>query len=357
MLIDRYVLGRFVRIFSAILAACLGIFVLGDFTGNLAKFSNAGLADLGWYYWYSLPYILTIVCPVALLLSVMFTLGLLAKYSELVALRAAGVGLLRLSLPLILAGAFLAAGMLVLAEWYIPVAHEKKKALEDIRLFHYRTSSGSYTSNLFFRGRERVVYYFSSFNMEQQTGYDPLVQVLSDRNTVVRLIQARRLTYRNGAWTFYDGWDRVPGPERVTATPFRELAGPPAMVETPGDLVQPRKKPEEMNYGQLQKYIENIQRSGGKVNTYRADLHFKFSNPCINFVVVLLGIALTGGTRRKNLAMIFGLGLFISFAFFIAVRFGLALGHSGKLPPVAAAWLGNIMFFPLALGLLWRANR
>jgi lipopolysaccharide export system permease protein len=357
MLADRYLLRSFLKLFGIILAACLGIFILGDFTGNLAKFVNAKLPDIGRYYLYYTPYVLTIICPVALLLSTMFTLGLMAKHSELVALRSAGVSLFRTSLPLLAVGILCAGGMWLASEHIVPAANEKKKELEDVTLFHYRTRTGSYISNLYFRGREGVIYYFSSFDMENKTGHDPLVQVISPQNTVTRLIQARRLAYRDSAWRFYDGWDRTTGPAAITAVPFVEEPGLPQMVEVPEDLVQVRKKPEEMTFAQLQKYIENVQRSGGRINTYLADLYFKFSNPFINFVVVLLGVAITGGTRRKNLAMIFGIGLFTAFAYFVAIRFGLALSHSGKLPPLAGAWFGNFIFLPLALFFFLRSNR
>jgi len=73
--------------------------------------------------------------------------------------------------------------------------------------------------------------------------------------------------------------------------------------------------------------------------------------------VVLIGTALAIRVRRGGLALSFGLAVFISFVYYAIIRTGQALGHSGTLPPIVGAWLGNIVFGGLGLELLRRARR
>ena len=152
MLVIKYVLTIFTKIFLCILGGCLGIFVLIDFTGNINKFAGASAADTVLYYWYHIPYICSIIVPVALLLSSMFAMGLLSKNSELTALRASGFSLLKVCVPLLAFGLAGFAGMFAMSEIYLPIANEKKKTVEDVNIRKKRTRTGSYRSNLYFQG-------------------------------------------------------------------------------------------------------------------------------------------------------------------------------------------------------------
>ena len=90
---------------------------------------------------------------------------------------------------------------------------------------------------------------------------------------------------------------------------------------------------------------------------YLVELYLKISFPLTNFVVVLIGTALAIRVRRGGLAISFGLAVFISFVYYAIIRTGQALGHSGTLPPLIGAWLGNLVFGGLGLELLRRARR
>ncbi len=57
------------------------------------------------------------------------TLGILAKNNELVAFKAAGISLYRVSLPLLIAGLILSGGLLVLDDTYVPHANQRQDEL------------------------------------------------------------------------------------------------------------------------------------------------------------------------------------------------------------------------------------
>ena len=71
----------------------------------------------------------------------------------------------------------------------------------------------------------------------------------------------------------------------------------------------------------------------------------------------LIGTALAALVGRRGQAMAFGIGIFLAFSFYVAVRAGLALGHAGQLTAMQAAWGPHIIFLTLGAIFLWRASR
>jgi lipopolysaccharide export system permease protein len=93
------------------------------------------------------------------------------------------------------------------------------------------------------------------------------------------------------------------------------------------------------------------------VQKYLVDLYLKISFPLTNLIVVVIGTALALRARRGGLAVWFGLSVFISFLYYAFIRTGQALGHNGALPPLLAAWIGNLFFGILAFELFRRARK
>ncbi len=70
--------------------------------------------------------------------------------------------------------------------------------------------------------------------------------------------------------------------------------------------------------------------------------------------MVWLAIPFAIRLRRGGIAIGFGVSIGIALAYMLLFFAGIGLGHLGKLPPVAAAWLANAVF--LAFG-MWLFHR
>ncbi len=64
-------------------------------------------------------------------MAVLVTLGIMTKNNELVAFKAGGISLYRISLPLLLAGLMLAGGLVLLDDTYLPYANQRQDALRN----------------------------------------------------------------------------------------------------------------------------------------------------------------------------------------------------------------------------------
>ncbi len=107
-LIDKYILrSLFVPTAYCLLTFCM-LFVLFDLFDHLSDFIDAQtpFLQIVRYYFYILPAMLVFIVPISLLLGLLYGLWQLSKNNELTAMRASGVSLMRLTIPIMLAGWF-----------------------------------------------------------------------------------------------------------------------------------------------------------------------------------------------------------------------------------------------------------
>ena len=106
MLIDRYIARAVISgaFFSVLVFAALFIFI--DFVGELEHVGthNYGVTQALWYVTLSTPERMYELSPSAILLGVLISLGSMAANSELVAMRAAGITIVRIIRSVLQAG-------------------------------------------------------------------------------------------------------------------------------------------------------------------------------------------------------------------------------------------------------------
>ena len=144
------------------------------------------------------------------------------------------------------------------------------------------------------------------------------------------------------------------GRESAHLFTVRRLEGssenPESFEKSPGD-------PDEMAYKDLADYVRRLEHGGLRAEKYQVQLHQKFAFPWINLIVVVMGAALAARMRNPNAALGFGISVSTAFFYVGLMRAGQALGQSGSMPPVAAAWFANALLGLVALGLLVQAQR
>jgi len=124
-----------ISIFSAwtvgISFALIAIFVVIDYVSNIRVFEQATSVEIALYYLYSMPWVALTFFPLVLLLSSMAAIGILAKHSELIAMKSAGISVRQLTVPLLLLGILLSIGTFYAGEKVIPAGNIRKKELVD----------------------------------------------------------------------------------------------------------------------------------------------------------------------------------------------------------------------------------
>jgi lipopolysaccharide export system permease protein len=354
---DRYLLRLFLRGLVLGLLVFAVIFIIVDVFEKIDDFldHDAKLVNVAEFYLYQLPYILLMVLPVAGLLATIFTLGQLTRNSEVTALLSAGQSLLRISAPILVVALLLSLLSLYMSETWVPRANERHDYVERVKIKKQKEDNEMTRRNFHYLCEGGRIVLARKYEVGLETFFDVVVQEF-DGNTLVRRIDAKQARWDGRNWVFWNGSIRTFSGDSEYMTPFRDLKIE-EIEETPEDFASIEPDPEQMNFLQLLEFVRKVKSSGGEVDKLLVELHLKLSFPFSNFIIVMLGIGLTSGKRRPSLATGFGLTLGVSFAYYGMIRVGQALGHSGAVSPILAAWMGNLLFLAVGIVLLARANR
>jgi lipopolysaccharide export system permease protein len=356
-ILDRYVGGKFLSAAAFSVLAFLIIFVVVDVIERLDTFidKNVPVLTVVQYYILYAPYIVILTLPVAMLLASLFSVSALSRHQELTAMKAAGVSLYRILMPLFLLAFLVSLLCMLFGEFLIPYTNGKKDHIWSTQIKKRSPQAGLIQRDIYLQGSDGLIYYVREFDGRQQMGKNVLLQRYEDEHLITR-IDAHEMVWKDSVWVFRDGLARQFVGQEEILTPFVELRRPD-LKERPEDFLRKQKNPEEMNYQELSRYIRHVERSGGETQRERVDLYLKIAFPFATFIIVLFGAPLASSPRRSGAAVSFGISLSICFIYYSFLRLGQALGYKGSLPPALSAWMGNIIFGVAGVFVLWKAKK
>jgi lipopolysaccharide export system permease protein len=369
-LLDRYLL----RELSVPLVYCLGGFLIFwisfDLFGELEDFQEAGVgvAEVVRYYLIKTPELLVTVLPVALLLALLYALTNHGRHNEIIAMRAAGLSLGRVSLPYMAVGAVLSLALFYLNEKLVPDSSQRAGAIKKGMRHMSREEAWRHRVN-FRNASENRIWNISAFNTETHQLIEPHVEWKLPDGTRKQLI-ARTGGRTNDSWVFHDLELYLYPPEvdfdRAASRPMRtNILVLPELTETPEDIqlqlkfqgmdaadAAKRTQLSLAEIGYLRKHLELNKRDRALLET---QFHARLAQPWTCLVVALVALPFGANTNsRRNVLVGVASSIFIVFVYFVLLRIGLALGTGGYIPPWLAAWLPNVFFAVLGLGLTWK---
>ena len=345
-LIDRYIVKRFLSVLFFTSLAFIAIFVVVDLIEHLDEFlaNDASLMDSFLYYLYYIPYIVILTLPVNMLLSSLFSLGSMAQYNELIALMSSGISLYRIATPLLLLALSISAASGVASETLVPKANRLRLDIwrYDIRK-QPRQMVGTRREIALQDKADRQINILYFDGRRQKASRVNIVRI--ENNRVVERWDAKYMIWVPDS----SGWMLRYVTHRLFSDSTEQVVNEDTLWYTdtqisPDDLLDLQIKPEEMNYAELNRFVDKMLYLGADARKWLVDLYFKISYPFANFIIVLFGIPLASRKRRSGPALGFALALLISFIYFLFIRTGQVLGHNGTLDPWLGAWIGNIVF-------------
>lgn len=353
-LLDRYVGVQFVRTFALLVLGLPLLFIIIDLTDHLDDYVEKGLSmrTVALSYVYQVPQFILWSFPIAALVSTVFTIGGMTGHLEISAAKAAGVSFYRILLPVVAIAVLLTGGALALGE-VVPVAVRKRAVL----LGEHRERANTLRTNFVFQTEEAGVLSVRRLD----PGSREMSEVVVERKATAKapgvhtFAEVARWNARDG-WKFERGYTRLFSPTgEERAFSFTTLRVP-ELTETPEDLLAEPLEPEEMRYGEMSRFIRSIESSGGDAKELLVERALKIALPVAVFVIVLFGAPLSTSSKRGGAAYGVGISLIITLVYLLLFRVGKAMGASGALDPVLAAWTPNALFFLGALVLLARVR-
>jgi LPS export ABC transporter permease LptF/LPS export ABC transporter permease LptG len=348
MLLDDYLLRDFVFNFVLIVGALVGlslIFTVFELLGDILR-NQISPWTVGEYLLNVTPYFLYNVAQYGVLLTILITLGLMQRYNEVTALKATGVSIYRIIVPVLLAGALVATGLFLADQFYLPHANKRQDALlNQIKGRPPQTYLNPYRKWIF--GQHSTIYYYQLFDSDRNEFGNLTVFQFNPANfQLVRRIYSDRVHWAENLhqWVCESGWQRTFHGAAIADYQPYDVSTFGAISEPPEYFKKEVRQSLEMNYEQLARYIHELQQSGFEVVKLKVQLQKKIAFPVITFVMGVLAIpfALSAG-RRGTMA---GVATAIGIAVVYTVISGLfeAMGNISQLPPTLAAWSPDIIF-------------
>lgn len=372
-LLDRYLLRELLIPFSYCLIGFLIFWMSFDIFAQLSEFQNKFRlkpVEVAEYYLVRTPETLVQVLPIAFLLALLYALTNHARHHELTAMRAAGVSLLRLSLPYLGLGFLLSLGVFAINELWAPQSVE---AAEEILNRHqarrndaarkgWESNTGFYHSQ--YGDKDRRWWLVESYHLVTGDMVRPHVIWLPPDGPRLEIF-AESAAYVNRVWTFtnvnvleYSG--DLPTQDK------KELLSMPVFVETPEQFKSQLKinklnsfksvRKAQLSVREIWEYERLHPTDTSKRAMLDTKLHGRLAAPWTCFVVVLIALPFGAATGRRNVAVGVASSILICFTYFVLLQLALALGTGGYVLPWVAAWSPNAFFALLGLALTWRGR-
>ena len=353
-LLDRYIARQWIGTFLALVVGLPWLFVVADITDHLDNYLAKGLSRgaVAMSYVYYLPQFIFWSFPIAGLVATVFTIGNMTRHQEISAAKAGGVSFYRLIAPIVLLASLLSVAAVGLGE-LIPITTRKRLEV----LGEKQLTSATFRTNFVFQAGDGNMLAIRRLDAER----DEVQGVVIERDATPGR-PGMHLTAQYGRWEPREGWTMRHGYVRLLdgtrgehAFQFDsvQIAG---LRETPEELMAEPKEPEEMGYAEMSDFIDAIQRSGGDIRKMRVERAQKIALPLALFVIVLFGAPLSTSSRRGGAAFGVGVSLGVTLIYLLLFKVGTAIGSSGALHPLVAAWAPNALFFVAGLVLLVRVR-
>lgn len=356
--IDRDITFRLFIITIFVLAVLIFIFIIIDFSQNSDQFTDHGATIsqiLFVYYLNYIPEIIRLVTPVAILIAILLVTGQLADRLEIVALKAAGVSLYRLSLPYFIFAVCSVAAISFLDGFIVPKSNAKRIAFE--RTYLNKESDQIDKSRIYRQESRHTLIQVSYFDPKSQVAYKTTFYTFN-HGKITQTLEVVRLEWdaEKKDWHMVNGKRRVYSDNGYHYSKFAERDT--TLNLQPRDLARSSADVYQLTYPEIVRYIHTLKASGAEnVNLPEVQFYSKLSYPLSIFVVTFIGLAIAYERRRGGRGVHIAYGLTISFLYLVMMKLSEPFGISGSIPPALAAILPHLLFLIAGLGLYFSVRK
>jgi LPS export ABC transporter permease LptG len=352
-ILDRYVASQYARVWALSAVGMAGLFYISTFLDVSDKLfkGTATWNTVGAFFWYITPQYIYYVIPMSVLLAALVTVGILTKNSELIVMKACGISLYRVALPMLVAA--VAAGSLLFGLEQTILGPANRRA-EEMR--HIIRGGAPQTFDVLTRqwvvGERGQIYHYNYFDprSEQLNGLSTY-EFGKGMRSVRRRDYAERAVYmggpadgrRDNIWHAEQGWTREFDEEGNTQA-FKPFAESSLAIEPASYFATQQPDPNFMSYSQLKGYIGQLRSSGFDVSDQQVALERKVSFPFVTLIMTLIAVPFAVTTGRRGALYGVGVGIVLAIGYWIAVSIFAALGAGGLVAPLLAAWAPNLLF-------------
>jgi lipopolysaccharide export system permease protein len=360
---DRHLLREWLLILGLVMAATCGLLIVQVLYDDFRSLRELGArGSVFWEYLrVTLPSKFAVSLPLALLVSLLYVLGKMNRANEFTAMRAAGIGFMRLSAPIWVVGMLCCGVAWWLNTEIVPWSVERSRAMHDELQFRHDAAHatspdrvGAAYSVAFDNAVARRMWFFNRFSQSTQHGYGVAVSALDARRREgSRIVAAEAWPDRaRRGWVFKEGRDltfNAETGELVASVPFHEKfqAG---YTEEPSLMLLIDRRPIDLSLHELRKITDYLEGEHNPKSIPYAVRYFGLIADTLGPLIVIaiaIPFAITGVRVNPAVGVSKSIGLFALYYMLMNVAFSLATKE--LVEPEVAAWLPNIGMTALAI--------
>ncbi|MBU1912230.1 MAG: LptF/LptG family permease, partial [Candidatus Omnitrophica bacterium] len=302
-ILRKYIIKEIIVMFLFSLVIFTFTLVVGNIIRLAELVINKGvdIRLVGKLFFYLIPFLLSYTIPMSILTSVLLVFGRLSGDNEIVAIRASGINIYRLSFPILVMGLLFSLFSVVLNNEIIPKMHfASRKIIKNIGV---KTPAAYLEPGTFIKSFKGYIIFIHEIDKNKLKGVR-IYQPQDERST--RTIIAERgefITLENQnavKLKLTNGTSDEPNPKNPInfyklnfKTYFLTLNVDESIA--PSDYTE--KKPKEMNFQEIKNEVKRLGKYHVDTPSLIAEFHRKISISFASMVFILIGIPLGIFTR------------------------------------------------------------
>ncbi len=363
-IVSRYLFFEMIPPFGVTLVFFTFVFIMSSLLEltNLIVNYRIGMGTVLIMLFYSVPYFLEFVIPMAVMMGVLLAFLRMSSDNEIIALKAGGVSIYRLLPPALvfcLLGFFATAAVSILALPWGKTAFKKTLAEVGTRHVDVVLKERTFTESL-----PGMMLYINRVDLKNRRLVDVFIEDRRKKGLVSTIVSPEGRLFRSedgssARLRLFDGTIHHADLAGQTVhflrfdvydftldlkTAARNLAG-----SAPDE--------EEMTVSELLQFVRQSPEKNERYYKILIELHERFSIPFACFALGLLAVSL--GLQpmegQRAIGLLFGLMFFT--LYYIMLIMGWAFAESGVYPPALAMWLPNLVMGAIGAFLLVRTAR
>jgi LPS export ABC transporter permease LptG len=348
-LVDRLVIGDLLRFFFYIVSGFSVLFIiitLFQLLNSITKHNIEWLVVAN-YLFFLLPLIANYTAPLAALVAVMITFGILQKTSQVVALKASGFSIFRLAAPAVIISLFLAGLVFFNQDYVMPFTNPRQNNLRALIRSGQEPAQTFYqTRNQWIFGLDSRIFNYAYFNPTNNAFAQlNVIDLTKEPFGIKRRLYANRAVWdaNERVWLLKDGWERSFANEKLLSfEQFKERKF--TLAEQPDYFRRDFRGSQSMTFAELREKIFELSRSGFDVLDLKIALQSKIAFPLTCLIMVLVGLPFSFSVGKRGALYGVAIGIAIGLAFWGAIGLFEQMGRYEILPPMLAAWGPNLLF-------------
>jgi lipopolysaccharide export system permease protein len=308
------------------------------------------------YFIYQMPQIIVLVIPMALLLGTLLALQRLSGESELTAMKAGGISLIRIVRPILLTGFAVSILSLALQELFVPFAQERAAYLLNDVIRHVGMTAAGLDVSIPLPGGGHQLTAAGGYDTARATLRDVTVIQYDRGNLPQQVIFSAEARFLTNKWLFTNArtyhFD-ADGTAVSSIDPLLQID----LGEDPSRILQraSNNNPDELSRAKLHDILSSKTLSDLQQRKYRSAYDAKLAQPfaCLVFTLIALPFGLRPA-RGSGTSVGFGLAVAIVFVYYVILT--IARGVATSDPPISVycAWAPNLLFSGIGITMLRR---